>query len=156
MFRPIKVVDNFCLRFRERERERTINICKTSSSRVHDCCFSANLFWVANSLWTFVSRHVTKSFRKSMRSLANGEELNGLELQRFMWIKHEGGAADIEFADFGALHTFPQCQDPSALQQYLGEWLALVQEHCQDLLARHLTPLLTKMLPAEVRADVKR
>ena len=47
---------------------------------------SANLMWISNARWTFVSRHVTRSFRKSMRSLVNGEELNGLELLRTLWI----------------------------------------------------------------------
>ena len=53
-----------------------------------------------------------------------GEELNGLELQRVMLLKYEGGAAQVEVADLGALHDFPQCPDSTALQQYLGEWFA--------------------------------
>ena len=91
-----------------------------------------------------------------MRSLVNGEELNGLELLRCMWVRYEGGAAEVEVADLGALHDFPACPDAVSLQQYLGEWLSIVQEQGTDLPARHLTTLLTKMLPAEVHADVKR
>ena len=94
---------------------------------------AAPLLWVSNTLWTFIARHVTKSFRKTMRSLVSGEELNGLELLRLMWIKYAGGAAEVEVADLGALHSFPQCPDGASLQQYLGEWLALVQEQGTDL-----------------------
>ena len=83
------------------------------------------------------------------------EDLNGLELLRHMWIKFEGGAAQVEVADLRALHTFPRCPDSSVLQEYLGERLAIAQEQGNDLPARHLTTLLTKMLPADVHADVK-
>ena len=64
-----------------------------------------------------------------------------------MWIKYEGGAAEVEVADLGALHSFPQCPDGASLQQYLGEWLGLVHEQGQDLPQRNLTTLLVKMLP---------
>ena len=39
---------------------------------------NADLVWLTRQMWTFISRHVTKSFRKSLRSLVSGEELNGL------------------------------------------------------------------------------
>ena len=76
---------------------------------------SAQLLWVSNALWTFVSPHLTKSFRKTVRSFVNGEELNGLELLRAMWLRFEGGASEVEVADLGALHEFPQCPDGSVL-----------------------------------------
>ena len=91
-----------------------------------------------------------------MRSIVSGEELNGLELLRVVWVKFEGGASEVEVADLGALHEFPQCPDGTVLQQYLGEWLSIVQEQGQDLPQRHLTTLLVKMLPSDVHADVKR
>ena len=55
----------------------------------------------------------------------------------------------------GALHNFPECEASTNLSVYLGEWLSLVQEQGMDLPQRHLTTLLVKMLPADVRLDVK-
>ena len=108
---------------------------------------TVNLLWISNALWTFVSRHLTKSYRKSIKAFVNGEELNGLELLRKMWGKYEGGASEVEVADLCALHEFPKCPDATMLQQYLGEWLSIVQEQGQDLPHRHLSTLLLKMLP---------
>ena len=91
-----------------------------------------------------------------MKGLVDGEELNGMELWRVLFVQNEGGAHEVEIADLGALQAFPQCPSGNDLQQYLGEWLTLVQEQGRDLPPRHLTTLLLKMLPSEVHADVKR
>ena len=82
--------------------------------------------------------------------------MNGLELWRVLWRDNEGGALQVEVADLGALHTFPACPSEVDLPIYLGEWLSLAQEQGGDLPERHLTTLLTKMLPSEVRSDVKK
>ena len=114
----------------------------------------ANLVWVTNALWTSVSRHVTNSFRNSMKSLVIREELHGLELLRIMYICYENGADEVEVADLGALHDVPQCADSSELQVYLGERLSIVQGEGADLpLPRHLRTLLLKMIPSDVHAD---
>ena len=63
---------------------------------------------------------------------------------------------EVELAELSALHDFPSCPSGSDLPRFLGEWFALVQEHGRDLPQRHLTTLLTNMLPREVHDDVKR
>ena len=103
-----------------------------------------------------MSKHVTNSYRKSLRSLVNGEEQNGLELLRYMYVRFEGGAEEVEVADLGALHDFPPCTASTNLQNFLGEWLAIVQEQGEDLPQRHLRTLLVKMLPQDVKDDLKR
>ena len=90
-------------------------------------------------------RNVTKAFRRTLRSLVCGEELNGPELWRIRWHTNEGGGMEVEMADLGALHAFPQCTDSADLPRYLDEWTALVQEQGKDLPGRHLTTLLTRM-----------
>ena len=48
---------------------------------------NVNMMWLASTLWTFLIRNVTKSYRKSVRSLVSGDELNGLELIPVMWYR---------------------------------------------------------------------
>ena len=117
---------------------------------------AVDLNWVTRHLWMFISRHVTKSFRNSMNSLVGGQELNGLELWRILWIQNEGGAQEVEVADLGALHTFPTCDSGTNLSAYLGEWLTLVQEQGTDLPDRHLRTLLLKMLPGTAKDELKK
>ena len=117
---------------------------------------NCDLVWITRQLWTFISRNVTRSFRKTLKSLVSGEELNGLELWRVLWRDNEGGSLAVEVADLGALHAFPPCPSGADLPRYLGEWLTLVQEQGMDLPERHLTTLLTKLLPPDVQLDVKR
>ena len=107
-------------------------------------------------LWTFTSRHVTKSFRSTLTSPVDGQELNGLELWRVLYTTMEGGASEVELADLGALHKFPECKASSELSLHLGTWVALVQEQGKDLPDRHLGTLLLKMLPPDAYGEVKR
>ena len=117
---------------------------------------SADLNWITRQLWTFISRHVTKSFRSTLKSLVDGQELNGLELWRVLWATMEGGASEVEVADLGALHNFPSCTSNEHLPRFLGEWLTLVQEQGRDLPDRHLRTLLLKMIPPDAYSEIKR
>ena len=63
---------------------------------------------------------------------------------------------ECELADLGCLHAFPQCPSAKDLPLFLGDWLSLVNEQGQDLPHRHLTTLLKKMLPPEVKDNVKK
>lgn len=110
---------------------------------------SANLLSITIAVWSFLTRHVNKSFRKSLRALVNSEELNGIELPRILRIRYEGGASDIEVAALSAPHAFLGCPDGTVLQQYLGGWLSIVQELKGDLPSRHLSTLLIQMLPGD-------
>ena len=94
--------------------------------------FNCDIAWITKHLWTFIARNVIKSFRKSLKSLVAGEEFNGLELWRTLWISNEGGFEQVECVDLGALHTFPVCESPADVQRFLGEWLALAQEQSTD------------------------
>ena len=112
---------------------------------------TADLTWATRQLWMFIDRHVTTSMRSTLKSLVDGEELSGLEVWRILWIRHEGGAQEVDIADLGALQTFPECHDSNLLALYLGEWLTLVQAQGQDLPDRHLRQLLMNMLIKEAR-----
>ena len=44
--------------------------------------------------------------------------------QEPIYLTMQGGASEVEVADLGALHAFPQCPNGNDLQRYLGEWIA--------------------------------
>ena len=97
----------------------------------------------------------SKTLYLRRKALAGGEAATGIAF-RMCYAEHEGGAAEVEIADLGALHEFPQCPSGNDLSIFLGEWMTLVQEQGGDLPPRHLTTLLLKMLPVDVYNDVKR
>lgn len=113
-----------------------------------------DMTWITKTLWAFVTSQANNTTRKSIRTLVGGEELNGAELWRMMWIQNECGDEHVEAADFGALHRFPDCTDITVLQQYLGLWVSMAKEHGCDLPDRHLTTLLLNMLPNDAHDDV--
>ena len=79
-------------------------------------------------LWMFLASVLADSVFTRMESLAGGEEGNGLELWRVLYVNNAGGADEVEVADLGALHSFPACPNPSQLSSYLGLWMSLVGE----------------------------
>ena len=95
-------------------------------------------------------------------SLVDGDELNGLELWRVLCAQNAGRAQEVETADcvcdlFGrGILEFPARPASSGLALWIGRWNTLVQEQCQDLPSRHLTPVLLKMVPTDVHADVQK
>ena len=115
-----------------------------------------DMTWITRSLWTFMLKHAKKSTRNMFKTLVDGEELNGAELWRTLYVQNKGGANEAEAVDLGALHTFPKCPNSAVLQSYLGLWMSIVDDQCSDLPARHLNTLLLKMLPADVLEDINR
>ena len=111
-----------------------------------------DMLWITKQLWTFLVRHVNRDTRKSFKTLVDGEELNGAELWRSLFVNNNGGAGEVEVADLGALHAFPPCPSGADLPHYLGLWLSLslVSSQGMDSPARHLTTRLTRMLHKEV------
>ena len=94
---------------------------------------NANLSWITKTLWTFLVRNMSKTFRNTVNSMVDGEKHNGLELWRVLYIANEGGSREVEVADLGALHDFPACTNGADLPQFLGTWVALAHEQGGDL-----------------------
>ena len=94
--------------------------------------------WITTALWTFIVRNVKADARKNFKSLVDGEELNGAELWRMLYVTNEGGAEEVECADLGAFHTFHACPSMESLPQRLGLWNSMDTSHGNDLPQRHL------------------
>ena len=72
--------------------------------------------WVANHLWTFIGKQITDTMYYSRTTLTNGEDGNGVELWRALYIQNEGGADQAEVGGMNDFHTFPQCTNVANLQ----------------------------------------
>ena len=90
-----------------------------------------------------------------LRPLLTGG-LNGAEPRRPLFVQNEGGAGEVEVADLGALQAVPARHTVADLPQYLGLWAGIVGTQGHGTAPRHLTRMLTNMLPTEVRGDLKK
>ena len=53
-----------------------------------------NWLWVANHLWGFIGKCVDHTMLGRMSTLAGGEEFNGMELWRALFVEYRGGSVD--------------------------------------------------------------
>jgi hypothetical protein len=68
--------------------------------------------WTATTLWTFIGEHVVDSLYNIRNVLAGGHN-NGLELWRALFVKHEGGADQVELSGMWSLYNFPHVESRS-------------------------------------------
>ena len=86
-----------------------------------DCTFDADLAFCSNSLWAFIGENVSDNIYNNRIVVAGGNN-NGLELWRALYVKHEGGADQVQLGGIGNLHSFPKCDKVDALQFGVGTW----------------------------------
>ena len=51
--------------------------------------------WITSHLWTFIGKHVTQTTYTRRTTLTGGEEDNGVELWRALFVENEGGAEQV-------------------------------------------------------------
>ena len=111
--------------------------------------------WVANHLWTFIGKNVTDSVYYSRTTLTHGEENNGVELWRALYIQNEGGADLAVVGGMNDFHNFPQCEKPENLQTWIGQWQQVRNQFGAGLPEAHLKTMFMNMLPNNVQNDVR-
>ena len=62
--------------------------------------------WISNVLWTFIGKNISDVLYMNRSAMANGP-YNGIEIWRSYFVKHEGGADQVELGGIDSLHTFP-------------------------------------------------
>lgn len=87
--------------------------------------------------------------------LTNGEDCNGLELWRRLFIEHQGGAEQSMMAGIQSVHRFPRCPHESNLGGYLGEWLSLRRQVGMYLPEEYLVIMLMDVLPEKVASETR-
>ena len=116
--------------------------------------FDVDFAWVSNALWTFIGEHVVDSVYNNRSVLAGGGE-NGLELWRALYVKHEGGADQVELGGIGSLHSFPQCDKVESLQHWIGKWQEMKDTYGTGISDVHLKSMFINILPPSVQKEVR-
>ena len=69
-----------------------------------------DLTWISQHLWALIVGNSSAGVQSQATALAGGEEYNGLELWRRLYINHEGGAEQVvlagitNFTPFSKMH----------------------------------------------------
>ena len=126
-----RVKDHFCKKnadwavaFAEIEKTKTpISMDKLRTCDIvgDSATIEIDFKWISNTLWTFIGEHVNDTLYNNRSVLAGGGS-NGVELWRALYMKHEGGALQVELGGIGNLHSFPQCDKIDDLQFWIGKW----------------------------------
>ena len=116
--------------------------------------FEVDFKWMANSLWTFIGKHLVDAIYNN-RGILSGGNNNGLELWRALFIRHEGGADQVELGGMGNLHSFPQCDKPENLQLWIGKWQEMKDLYGAGISDVHLKSMFVNILPPLVQKEVR-
>ena len=116
--------------------------------------YEVDLAWASNAIWTFVGEHVVDTVYTNRGILCGGGE-NGLELWRGLFMKHEGGAVQVELGGMGSLHGFPQCDKPENLQLWVGKWQEMKDMFGTGISDIHLKSMFINILPPAVQKEVR-
>ena len=81
-----------------------------------------NLVDISMNLWSFLGMHMDNNVYMRRATLVDGEEGNGLELWRKLYMENEGGAEQVHLAGLARFLTFEKCPHKTKLSTYLGEW----------------------------------
>ena len=87
--------------------------------------------------------------------MAGGEDSNGVELWRRLYIEYEGGAEHVALAGLRRFHAFPKCENTKYLSNYLGDWTHLRNKHGSQIPEESLYVMLLNMLPDDDAKDVR-
>ena len=112
--------------------------------------------WIATHIWTFTSAYLTDSQLLRRTTLTLGQEFNGLELWRALYMENCGGSAEMVTTERSFFIDFPKCERATDLQNHLGTWVQLKQKYGVGLPAEHQIHMFHKILPDEVREELKR
>ena len=112
--------------------------------------------WISVKLWTFIGEHVTDLIHSRRIQLTLGDDMNGLELWRALYIKHKGGAEQMTLAGMGTFLNFPKCSNLESLQGHVGEWQLNRMKYGTGISDPHLRLMFLGTLPEQVQSEIKR
>ena len=91
----------------QRERE-PLTYQRLATTNYEDTGLQLDWVWIARPPYTFLFNHVTQGRKRGLpRKVGQGEELNGLELWRKLYVDNEGGYAEVEVQDRDACIKCP-------------------------------------------------
>ena len=78
-----------------------------------------------------------------------------MELWRALFVKHEGGADQVELGGIGSLHSFPQCDKMESLQLWVGKWQEMKDTFGGGISDVHLKSMFINILPSTVQREIR-
>ena len=137
------------------EQQRTpINWHQLTTLRVPELPY-LNWQWVSTHLWSFTGAYLTDSQLTNRVTLVGGQEFNGLEHWRALYLQNCGGSSEMANAERGFWIEFPKCDKATDLQAHLAQWITLKGKYGSHLPEDHLIHMLHNILPDDVREAVK-
>ena len=115
---------------------------------------SADPYFVSLQLWTFIGENLDNALFDKRTEKA-GEEENGIELWRKLFVTHEGGSRQVQVSGIGSLHSFPACDKTDDLNDWLEMWNKCRLRYGSYLPDEHLKVMLEEKLPVSVAKDLR-
>ena len=115
-----------------------------------------NWEWLATHMWTFIGSYLNDTLLGDRLTLTHGESFNGLELWRMLHTQNCGGGVQMANTERGYFVGFPKCEKASDLSSHLGIWVRLKQKYGNALPSEHLIAMFWKILPDDLREDLKK
>ena len=97
-------------------------------------------------LWNFVSKRFGTNIYERRKKWVNGEEGNGFELWRRLFVEYEGGDEVVQNDGRTRLQSFPSIAR-SELGPKLDDWEELFREYGDDIGDRSKSPCSSKYFP---------
>ena len=114
-----------------------------------------DLIGLSDRLWAFLGARMKDPLYMNRLQMVSGEDGNGLELWRKLYMQCEGGAEQVHMAGVHRFMTFGQCPSRSKLASYLGEWEHLRRRYGGHIPDEFLYTMLLNILPKDVAAEVR-
>ena len=114
-----------------------------------------NMCEIAQHLWSFLGMHLDNHIYMRRSQLVDGEDGNGLELLRKLYMEYEGGAEQVHLAGISRFMSFDKCPNKNKLATYLGEWEMLRMKYGSTFPDLVLYTMLLNILPDDVAKEVR-
>ena len=116
---------------------------------------NVNWLWIASHLWTFIGKWMTNNQLRRRLALAQGEEFNGIELWRALFVEYMGGSIEMQKCERAYFINFPKCAKDEELQGHLQQWQQLRIKYGAGLPEEHLIQMFQDVLPDHVSKEIQ-
>ena len=117
---------------------------------------NVNWIWMANHIYGFIGKCMNDTMLGRMATMAGGEEFNGFELWRALFVEFRGGSVEMTCNERGFFIDFPKCTKDEDLQNHIVQWKKLQMEHGIGLPDAHLRHMFRGILPEHVVEELKK
>ena len=117
---------------------------------------NVNWIWLANHIYGFIGKCMNDTMLGRMATMAGGEEFNGFELWRALFVEFRGGSVEMTCNERGFFIDFPRCTKDEDLQNHIVQWKKLQMEHGVGLPDEHLRHMFRGVIPEHVVEELKK